>query len=42
MNGYVIAGYGITVATIVAYAARLLIRERALARALDGRRRDPR
>ena len=42
MNGYVAAGYAITIVTIVAYAARLLTRERALASARDGRQREPR
>ena len=33
-DGYVLAGYGVTVATLALYAARVLRRERSLARAM--------
>jgi len=34
---YVYAGYGVTVAAIVGYAARLVVRERGLRRRAGGR-----
>ncbi len=34
MNGYVLSGYGLTVATLALYGARVLLRERAARRAL--------
>lgn len=37
MDGYVLAGYGLTVGAIVVYAVRVLRRGRALARALPER-----
>lgn len=33
---YMFAGYGVTAAALVAYAARLVWRRRSLARLLDG------
>lgn len=38
MNAYVAAGYGITLATLAAYALRTLRRGRALARAVQDQR----
>ena len=35
MDPYVFAGYGLTLATLAAYAARVLRRGRALARGTD-------
>ncbi|HUP71150.1 MAG TPA: hypothetical protein VM142_15260 [Acidimicrobiales bacterium] len=32
MSGYVIAGYGVTVATLAAYSLRVVLRGRALTR----------
>jgi hypothetical protein len=34
MNGYVAAGYGITMATLAGYALRVVLRGRAVSRAL--------
>ena len=34
MSGYVVAGYGVTVVTLAAYALRVVRRGRALSRAL--------
>lgn len=34
MSGYVLAGYGVTVVTLAAYSLRVVLRGRALARAL--------
>ncbi len=36
MNGYVAAGYGITLATLALYAGRVLLRGRALTRHRHG------
>ena len=35
---YVVAGYAVTVATLVLYAARVALRGRALTRAVGGQR----
>lgn len=37
MNGYVVAGYGITLATLAVYSLRVLRRGRALSRAARDR-----
>lgn len=37
MSGYVLAGYGVTVVTLAAYALRVVWRGRALTRALPPR-----
>ena len=34
MNGYVLSGYGLTVASLALYGVRVLMRERAARRAL--------
>lgn len=34
MNGYVAAGYGLTLATLLGYAVRVLLRGRSLSRRL--------
>ncbi|HVE47955.1 MAG TPA: hypothetical protein VNA57_14560 [Acidimicrobiales bacterium] len=39
MSGYVIAGYGITVVTLAAYSLRVVLRGRALVRALPPEQR---
>lgn len=39
MSGYVIAGYGVTVVTLAAYALRVVLRGRALSRVLPPEQR---
>lgn len=39
MNSYVVAGYGVTLVTLAAYAARVVRRGSAVARSLPARER---
>lgn len=41
MNAYVAAGYGITLATLAAYAVRVVWRGRSLSRSASGTASDP-